>query len=115
MVVPKKSNISTNSDEEKQLYALLDLLEKLSIQVKYARGYFHGGLVRYRDQLFLYLNRAAKPGNKVEVIVTELQYIKIPLHLLTPELREILTNGNSNVHTNKILTGKKNKAWDSSM
>ena len=88
MAAPKnKSGI--NKEDEQKLTALLELLDKLSIQVKYARGYFHGGLVRYRDQLFLYLNRAAKMQNKIEMIVNELQYIEIPPDLMTPQLREI--------------------------
>ncbi len=88
MAAPKnKSGI--NKEDEQKLTALLELLDKLSIQVKYARGYFRGGLVRYRDQLFLYLNRAAKMQNKIEMIVNELQYIEIPPDLMTPQLREI--------------------------
>lgn len=89
MAAPKKKNVA-DAEEERHLALLLELLEKLSIQVKYARGYFHGGLVRYKDQMFLYLNRAAKTRNKIEIIVNELQYIKIPSELLTPEVRALL-------------------------
>ncbi len=88
MAAPKNKS-GMNKEDEQKLTALLELLDKLSIQVKYARGYFHGGLVRYRDQLFLYLNRAAKMQNKIEMIVNELQYIEIPPDLMTPQLREI--------------------------
>jgi len=84
-----KNKSGMNKEDEQKLTALLELLDKLSIQVKYARGYFRGGLVRYRDQLFLYLNRAAKMQNKIEMIVNELQYIEIPPDLMTPQLREI--------------------------
>jgi hypothetical protein len=84
-----KNKSGINKEDEQKLTALLELLDKLSIQVKYARGYFRGGLVRYRDQLFLYLNRAAKMQNKIEMIVNELQYIEIPPDLMTPQLREI--------------------------
>ncbi|RLD13364.1 hypothetical protein DRI50_07325 [candidate division KSB1 bacterium] len=88
MAAPKNKS-GMNKEDEQKLTALLELLDKLSIQVKYARGYFRGGLVRYRDQLFLYLNRAAKMQNKIEMIVNELQYIEIPPDLMTPQLREI--------------------------
>ena len=103
MAVPKKQKNKGEQEDEKRLEALLGLLEKLSIQVKYARGYFRGGLVRYRDQLFLYLNRTAKAQNKVDVIVNELQYIEIPPHLLTPELRKILTIENSDSQDKKTV------------
>jgi len=101
LAAPKKKS-AVNVEEEKQLTLLLDLLDKLSIQVKYARGYFHGGLVRYKDRMFLYLNRAAKTRHKIEVIANELQYIRISPDLLTPEIRRILKNEGEQVRQEKV-------------
>lgn len=80
--------IKTNhQDEEKILNQLLNLLEKLSIRVRYDRGFFNGGLVRYKDQLYLYLNRKSETKNKIELILEELKYIHIPEEFLTEDLK----------------------------
>ncbi len=107
MTVANKTKNTSNPEDERRLNALIELLEKLSIRVKYARGYFHGGLVRYKDQLFLYLNRAAKARHKIEVIVNELKYIEIPTELLTPELQDILKQETESEKNRDALSTKK--------
>ncbi len=89
MALAQKSPV-LNEQEEKIFNQLLQLLDKMSIQVKYARGHFIGGLVRYRKQLFLYLNRSAKTRTKINVILNELQYIQIPWSLINNELKEFI-------------------------
>lgn len=84
-LAPKKESVA-NKQEEKLFNELLQLLNKMSIEVKYARGHFMGGLVRYRGQQFLYLNRAAKTQAKINVILNELQYIQIPWNEINQDL-----------------------------
>ncbi|MHB2150930.1 hypothetical protein ACX8XP_17890 [Calditrichota bacterium LG25] len=82
-----KQKNKIDEKEEKVLQELLDLLEKLSIHVRYDRGFFNGGLVRYKDQLYLYLNRKADSASKIALIVEELKYIHIPENLLSDNLK----------------------------
>ncbi len=86
----KKKSVKENPAEEKRLQQLIDLLEKLSIEVKYDRGFFRGGLVRYRDRLILYLNRKAETQSKIDLILEELKLIHIPEKYLTDDLKRIL-------------------------
>jgi len=73
-------------DQEKALQVLEDLLEKLSIKIKYDRGNFKGGLVRYHKDDLLYLNRKDKTEAKIKTIVSELKEMEIPQHLKTEEI-----------------------------
>ena len=82
-----KQKKTQNEEEEKILNELLGLLEKLSINVRYDRGHFNGGLVRYKDQLYLYLNKKAEPRNKIDLIIKELKYLHIPKDLLSENLK----------------------------
>ena len=34
-----------------------ELLSKLDIKIRFGRGYFKGGLCRYKDEKYFYLNR----------------------------------------------------------
>jgi len=65
-------------------------MEKLSVKVKYDRGNFKGGLVKYHDDDLLYLNRKDKPEVKIKTIISELKEIEIPHHFLTDEINELL-------------------------
>ncbi len=82
-----KLKSEASPEEEKILNELLELLEKLAIDVRYDRGHFKGGLVRYRDHLYLYLNRKAPTKNKIELIIEELKHIHIPESMLSEKLQ----------------------------
>jgi len=86
----QRKSVIVNEQEEKIFKELVELLEKLSIKVKYDRGHFNGGLVRYKNQFYLYLNRAAKTKTKIDLILNELQYLKIPEQYLSGELSQFL-------------------------
>ena len=79
-------------DQEKIFEELLQLLDKLSITVKYDRGNFQGGLVRYNDQNYFYMNRGAETAVKINIILTELKRLNIPEELLKPEIKNILSD-----------------------
>lgn len=68
----------------------MDLIEKLSITIKYDRGNFKGGLVRYHEDDLLYLNRKDNPETKVKTIINELKQIEIPREFLTDEINEVI-------------------------
>ena len=44
-------------EKEDIIAELQNILSQLSIDLKYGRGYFEGGLYKYKDQSVIYLNR----------------------------------------------------------
>ena len=66
---------------------LLDIIEALSVSVKYDRGNFKGGLIRYHEDNIYYINRKADIDTKLQTIVNELKQMRIPEKLISPELR----------------------------
>ena len=74
-------------NKEQLLQQLLEIIETLSVTVKYDRGNFTGGLIRYHEDNIFYLNRKADIDTKLQTIVTELKQMPIPESLISPELR----------------------------
>jgi len=74
-------------DKEHLLNQLIELIETLSVTVKYDRGNFKGGLVRYREDNFFYINRKADIDIKLQTIINELKQIQIPDELLSSDIR----------------------------
>lgn len=72
---------------EQILDALIELLEKLGVDVKYDRGNFHGGLVKYEDNDYFYINRKEKTETKIITIVDELKNLKIPPEYIKGDLK----------------------------
>ena len=62
---------------DKQLQVLVSFLESKDINVKSDRGNFKGGLVRYHDDRFMYLNRKLDPEAKIKLIVKEIQELNL--------------------------------------
>lgn len=81
----------SKSNNEQLLEALIKLLEQMDITIKYDRGNFRGGLVRYRDKDYFYLNRRSDPEHKINTIISELRQINIPENLLTPQIKQYLS------------------------
>lgn len=73
-------------DSEKLLEQLLQLIEQLSVTIRYDRGNFKGGLVRYKDDNLFYINRKTDVDHKIQTIVNELKQVQIPKELLTSDL-----------------------------
>jgi retron-type reverse transcriptase len=64
--------------EDNQLFAELEeLLLRLSIKIKYGRGYFKGGLCRYKEDKYLYLNRSDDKDQHISIILSELENIDL--------------------------------------
>ena len=74
-------------DKEKLFADLLALLEELSVTVKYDRGNFKGGLIRYREDSLYYINRKADIDAKIQNIVNELKQIDFPAELLSDKIK----------------------------
>jgi len=70
------------------LDALIALMEKLGIDIKYDRGNFQGGLIKYEDNDFFYINRKEKTETKINTILDELRNVKIPPQYIKGELKQ---------------------------
>jgi hypothetical protein len=77
---------------EQILDALIVLLVKLGVDVKYDRGNFHGGLVKYEDNDYFYINRKEKTETKINTIVEELKNLKIPPEYIKGTLKPFFEN-----------------------
>lgn len=73
---------------------LLQMIEKLaadlSIEVRYDRGDFVGGLCRVQDRQVLIVHRDLTPSRKVEVIARELRQLDLENVYVVPALRKVL-------------------------
>jgi len=58
---------------EEILKQLLKILEKQDITIKYDRGNFRGGLIKYNQQELLYLNRKEDFEERIRLVLSELQ------------------------------------------
>jgi hypothetical protein len=79
-------------NNELVLKELENLLDKFSIKVKYSRGYFKGGIYRYRDKKVLYLNKAQKPDEHIDLIVSEIRNLNIEGINQNPLLKRLLAS-----------------------
>lgn len=77
-------------DQDKELQQLIDFVQEQSITVKYDRGNFMGGVVRYREDGFLYLNRKDDPGTKIKTILSELPQLPVPEAEWPAAIKEII-------------------------
>jgi hypothetical protein len=78
--------------EDNQLFIELEeLLQKLSIKIKYGRGYFKGGLCRYKEDKFLYLNRSDDKEQHISIILSELENIDLKDMELNKTIGELLS------------------------
>ena len=80
---------------EQTLEQLLALLEKLDITVKYNRGNFRSGLVRYRGKRYFYLNRKADADKKIGAIIQELKLLRIQENFIPEEIKLLLKEDSS--------------------
>ena len=84
--MPRNSK-QKGASTEHILNELISLLDKLSINVKYDRGNFQGGLVKYENNDFFYINRKAKTETKINTIIDELKNLNIPAKYISKELK----------------------------
>jgi hypothetical protein len=80
-------------NDEDILQELEGLLAKLSIEVRYEKGDFLGGLCRYGDKEQMIINKELTINQKINVLANELR-AKPDLESLyiVPALREVIKN-----------------------
>jgi hypothetical protein len=77
-------------NEDKIFRELEELLGKLSIKIKYGKGYFKGGLCRYREEQYIYLNRTENKEKHISLIISELEKMDLTGIDLSQTVEEIL-------------------------
>ena len=78
--------------EDHQVFKELEeLLDKLTIKIKYGRGYFKGGLCRYKEDKYLYLNRSDDKDRHISIILSELENIDLNGIQLNKTIGELLS------------------------
>ena len=83
--------------EKKDILAeLQNILGQLSTDLKYGRGYFDGGLYRYKDQSVIYLNRTHTIEKHINILCQELKNYDLEGIELNPEIRIYLENPEDN-------------------
>ncbi len=75
---------------------LQTILKNMGIEIKYGRGYFEGGICRFKDNKYFYLNRAQDRENHITLLILELKKMNINNLEFSPELRSLLEKTESN-------------------
>lgn len=81
---------------EKQYQTLVSFLESLDINVKSDRGNFKGGLVRYHQDKFIYLNRKLDLRAKLKIIINEIKDLNLDHNKMEESVMKILTEHDEN-------------------
>ena len=76
--------------EDKKLNLLVSFLESIDINVKSDRGNFKGGMVRYYDDKYLYLNRKLDTESKIKLIIAEIKALNLEQNKLEENVANIL-------------------------
>ncbi|MFQ5650962.1 MAG: hypothetical protein ACE5IY_13555 [bacterium] len=72
---------------------LEELLDGLSIEIRYEKGDFHGGLYRYRDKQQMVINKDLAIEQKIRIIADEIRTnVEFDNLYLVPALREVIEN-----------------------
>lgn len=88
--VSQQNMVVSLMENERTLQILVDYLNRLGITVKYDRGNFKGGLVRYHNDSCFYLNRRIETSVKINLIIEELKQMQIEDEDIPPEIKKIL-------------------------
>ena len=75
---------------DKQLQVLISFLENRDINVKSDRGNFKGGLVRYYNDRFMYLNRKLDTEAKIKLIIQEITDLNLDKDAFDDEILNII-------------------------
>ena len=83
-------------EKEEIISGLQNVLSQLSIDLKYGRGYFEGGLYKYKDQSVIYLNRSHSIEKHINILCQEIKDCDLEGIELDPEIRIYLENPEDN-------------------
>ena len=78
-------------DDDQVFKELEEFLDKLAIKIKYGRGYFKGGLCRYKEDKYLYLNRSDDKDRHISIILSELENLDLNGIELSKSIKELLS------------------------
>jgi hypothetical protein len=73
-----------------------NILEQLSIKLKYGRGYFNGGLYRYKEESVIYLNRMHSVEKHIDILCKELKNYDLEGININPEVWMYIKNPDDN-------------------
>lgn len=80
-------------NENEILQELEKLYSDLGVELRYEKGDFLGGLIRYRDQHRIILNRDLSTSQKISILARELRgKVDLEKLYLVPVLREVIEN-----------------------
>jgi len=83
-------------EEQEILTGLEELLSALSIEVRYEKGDFSGGLFRYKDKQQFVLNKSLSVNQQIKVLAAELRTnTDLENVYVIPALREVIENASS--------------------
>lgn len=77
-------------DQKHLLSAFEDLVQKLSIELRYEKGDFFGGLCQMPNKNILIINSKLPMEQKIKLIATELANLKLNHIYIRPALREMI-------------------------
>ena len=83
-------------DNEQLLGELQQFLQELSVQVKFGKGYFTGGLCRYKDQKYLYVNKSQDLDQQIALIITEIKKLDLNGVDIKPTISRLLSEKETN-------------------
>jgi len=69
-----------------------ELLERLSIPLRFEKGDFKGGICTFKNQTQFILNNGLSIEQKLQVIKSEIRNLDLENLFLRPELREYIEN-----------------------
>ncbi len=69
-----------------------DLLEKLTIPLRYEKGNFKGGLCFFNEKTYFILNKNLSLDQKLQIFRDDLQYVNLEDLFIRPVIREFLSN-----------------------
>lgn len=70
---------------------LEELLTQLDVKIRFGRGYFKGGLCRYKDEKYFYLNRTDDKEKHISLILEELEKMDLKNVEIPTMVGEILS------------------------
>lgn len=90
-LLSKDGHLKVRKDQKTQfLKELEELLEKLSIQLRYEKGNFQGGLCTYDNKSCLILNKNHTVDQRLNILRNEMQLLNLDEFFIRPALREFL-------------------------
>lgn len=76
--------------KQQLLQEVEELLERLSIPLRYEKGDFKGGLCRFNDRFCFILNKKLSVDQKLQILQSDLRLLNLDDVYIRPALREFL-------------------------